>query len=124
MRILLLALAPLALVACGSSTDEGPPLASPPDVLIVTGASTLGAGAYDPNPITISLASKQSIKWRNADGTAPIHTVTSNIGGQFDSGDMNDGSTFTFDFSALGPGTYQYHCSVHAGMTGSVIVNP
>lgn len=124
MRILLLLLAPLALAACGSSTDEGPPLASPPDVLIVTGASTLGASAYDPNPITISLASKQSVKWRNADGTVPLHTVTSNTGGQFDSGDMTDGATFTFNFSGLGQGTYPYHCTIHPGMTGTVIVNP
>ena len=48
------------------------------------------------------------------------HTVTSNMAGLFDSGDM--GMTIMFKHKFTVPGTYDYHCTYHAGMNGKVIV--
>lgn len=120
MRIAPLALAAVVLVGCGDESTS-PPLAAPPDIFIVNGASGLGANAYDPPALTISLAAKASVKWRNNDPTVPNHTITSSTGA-FDSGVVADGETYTFTFTAVG--VYQYHCAVHPTMVGTVTVNP
>ena len=118
MRATLLALGSLALLACGEDSTS-PPLATPPDVLIVAGASGLGANAYDPPDLAFSLAVKQTVKWRNNDGLT--HTVTADLGA-FNSGNIGDSETFTFTFTA--PGTYAYHCAIHPTMVGAITVNP
>jgi len=121
MRISLLALGSAVLLGCGGDDTTGPPLATAPDILIVANASGAGSNAYDPNPLTISLAAKRTVKWRNNDGAAPNHTVTSDTG-LFDSGNLSESNVFSFTFTATG--TYTYHCSIHPSMTGTVIVNP
>ncbi|HEX5478627.1 MAG TPA: plastocyanin/azurin family copper-binding protein [Dehalococcoidia bacterium] len=74
--------------------------------------------SYAPNPITVQAG--DSVTWTN-NGPA-THTVTSDPGGAlaFDSGNIAAGGTFTQTFSTAG--TFTYHCSIHPGMTGSVIV--
>ena len=47
------------------------------------------------------------------------HTVTSDDG-QFDSGTLNPGESYTVTFE--GEGTITYHCSIHPEMVGSVTV--
>lgn len=120
MRVVLLALATVALVGCGEDSTD-PPLAAPPDVLIVSDAVNQGANAYDPNSLTVSLTANPSVKWRNNDPTVPGHTVTS-TGGPLNSGLLADGETYSFTFTAQG--VYDYHCTVHPGMVGTIIVNP
>jgi plastocyanin len=56
------------------------------------------------------------IMWTN-EGSSP-HTVTSDDG-QFDSGVLNPGDTFSVTFTG-GDGTLTYHCKIHPSMTGSV----
>jgi len=118
MRTPLIALASLATLACSSSTDSTNP---PPnsDVVIVAGAASKGATAYDPSPFSISLATHATVKWGNGDGTN--HTVTDD-GGSFDSFTLGSGDSFTHTFTAAG--TYNYHCKIHPTMTGIIIVNP
>lgn len=120
MRMLSLAVASVALLACGDDTTS-PPLAKPPDVLIVNGAATMGSSAYSPNPFTISISVKQSVKWRDNDPTGPKHTITADLG-EFASDSLRDGETFTHTFTNIG--TYDYHCEVHPTMVGTIIVNP
>ena len=55
----------------------------------------------------------------NNDGTT--HRVVSDAP-LFDSGNMANGATYTFNFTA--PGTYTYHCSIHPGMVGSIVIDP
>jgi plastocyanin len=118
MRTPLIALASLIALACSSdSTGNSQPPAS--DVTIVSGAATKGASAFDPNPFTISLAGNATVKWGNADGTT--HTVTAD-GGAFSSGNIGAGGTFSHTFTATG--SYPYHCTIHAGMVGTIVVNP
>jgi plastocyanin len=124
---LVLFLGVLALAtACGSSNSATPssptptptpttPAASGSTVSIPQGAQTMGAAGFNPNPITVAVGT--TVTWNNNDTTA--HTVTSNTGA-FDSGPLGGGRTFSFTFQTAG--TYQYHCTFHAGMVGSVVV--
>jgi plastocyanin len=121
-----LAIAGLALAsACGTSTPSAPTVFNPSPtptptpsgnaVSIVSGAQTLGSRAYSPNPITVSVGT--SVTWTNGDAIA--HTVTSDTR-TFDSSLIPAGGTFTVMFQNAG--TFPYHCTIHPGMVGSVVV--
>jgi plastocyanin len=71
--------------------------------------------SYNPSSITVVAGTK--ITWRNKDNVS--HTVTSDSN-LFDSGMMGTNGTFSYTFTT--PGMYPYHCTVHAGMTATVIV--
>ena len=71
--------------------------------------------AFSPSSITINVG--DTIVWTNYDSAS--HTVTSNDG-TFDSGGISTGNTFSFTFTSAG--TFNYYCSPHPNMTGSVTV--
>ena len=71
--------------------------------------------AFSESTITISIG--DIITWTNQD-SAP-HSATAD-NGEFDSGALNNGESFTFIFNTVG--TYTYHCSIHNGMTATIIV--
>jgi len=119
MRTPVLILASLGLLSCTSSTDNGPPVATPADVVILTNAATLGGNAYAPNSLTFSLAAKTTVKWRNSDNTD--HTVTDD-NGVFASGALGQGGTFSFRFDTAG--VYTYHCEIHPSMVATITVTP
>ena len=105
--------------ACGSSNPAAPaaPAATPTGaaVSIPANARTLGASAYNPDPITVT--SGTTVTWTNTDTIA--HTTTSDTA-LFDSGTVNAGQTFSFTFQTKG--TFPYHCTFHRGMIASVVV--
>jgi plastocyanin len=72
--------------------------------------------------VTVVIGVNASIKWTN-DDTAP-HTVSSTTvpsgAAAFNSGNMNAGQTFTYNFTM--PGTYDYNCQYHSWMVGTVVV--
>jgi plastocyanin len=74
------------------------------------------------DPIAITVKSGTSVTWTNED--AVPHTVTSKTPSPvaFDSGTMQQGSTFTYTFTQTG--SYPYFCTIHTFMTGTVIVVP
>ena len=89
------------------------------------GVSTVDIMASYFTPQNIAISTGDSIRWRAIQyygGSPYIHTTTSDVGSteQWDSGQMNLGSTFVHTFNTAG--TYNYHCSSHAFMTGSVTV--
>jgi plastocyanin len=100
-------------------------------VSIVVGAQAKGTQAFDPNPLTISLASSTggTVRWFNDDhtnssydgNTAVVHNITADDD-SFSSGPFEAGTTFEASFGA--PGTYGYHCSIHPTMKGTVTVTP
>jgi len=74
-----------------------------------------------PGEVTIGVG--ESITWHNDSGV--IHTVTSGSfedgpNGVFDSSIIMSGDTFTHTFTETGQ--YEYFCSIHPWMTGTVIV--
>ncbi|MEZ4411496.1 MAG: plastocyanin/azurin family copper-binding protein [Gemmatimonadales bacterium] len=118
MRTLPAVLVVVALAACSTESSGGPTL-PPSDVIIVAGAATKGAAAYDPDSITVSLAAHPRVIWANDDGLR--HTVTADSGA-FDSGSISSGEAYSHTFSATG--TYSYHCAIHPSMVGTLVVTP
>lgn len=73
--------------------------------------------AYQPSQLTVGIG--QTVTWRNE--SLSQHTVTS-VDGQFDSGAMSTGSSFAMTFTKAG--TFDYTCTIHPEMKGSVLVLP
>lgn len=72
---------------------------------------------YSPKDMTVGLGS--TVKWTN---TADInHTVTSDTA-KFNSGTMEPGDTYSYQFNEVG--TFTYRCNFHDTMTGTIIVKP
>lgn len=129
-HIFFLAAATLGVGACASSSSGPSGIAA--DVTIVANASGLTNTAFSPDSFTISLATKDTISWRNADvgtpgdaygggGTPGVsHHIVSDSAGVFDSGVMAPGGFYAHAFSA--PGKFHYHCAIHPGMVGVVVV--
>ncbi|MCX6673755.1 MAG: cupredoxin family copper-binding protein [Methanothrix sp.] len=72
--------------------------------------------SFKPSTLTVPIGA--TVEWHNQDGVQ--HSVTSDIQGLFDSGVLNPGKKFVFTFNT--PGSYGYHCSIHPGMQGTIIV--
>src|SRR5215212_2868442 len=69
------------------------------------------------SPVNVSFEPGTTVTLVN-EGNVP-HTVTSDDG-QFDSGVLMPGDSYTVMFK--GQGTITYHCAIHPSMTGSVTV--
>ncbi|HMF93126.1 MAG TPA: plastocyanin/azurin family copper-binding protein [Vicinamibacterales bacterium] len=118
-----------ALVAAGCSSSSSPATptpstppstATPPStqttsVSIPQGASLLTLTAFNPNPVTVSVGT--TVRWTNTDSVA--HTSTAD-GSAWNSGTLAAGAHFDFTFQATG--TFPYHCAIHPGMVGSIVV--
>lgn len=115
-----------AMMATGCSKDstgtggQGPgPITPPPGsntVEVSIGASTF-------NPASVQIPIGGTVTWRNA--TATAHTITPQSSGQAGSwANVNvpgeSGFTFTHRFNSAG--TFDYECTLHAGMSGTVRV--
>jgi len=70
------------------------------------------------SPQTFPVAIGGTVTWVNKDTTA--HTVTSNTTGQFDSGLLTTGASWSHTFSQAG--TFEYHCTPHPQMWGVIVV--
>jgi plastocyanin len=66
---------------------------------------------------TITVPVGGSVTWTNHDGEP--HTVTG-LDGSFRSEALDEDDTYTFKFTK--PGVYQYICTIHPRMRGTVIV--
>lgn len=76
------------------------------------------AQGFAPNPLEVAPGTVVTVK--NADPVAP-HTVTSDDGTSFDTGNLAAGATGTFTAPTT-PGDYAYKCSIHPTMTGTLTV--
>src|SRR5919106_558143 len=87
-------------------------------ITIPQDADDLGAGAYSPNPASLSGGS--TITWNNIDDTP--HTATADDG-SFDTGIINGGASGSALISTgTGTRTISYHCNVHPEMRGTLQV--
>ena len=100
----------------GGSTPS--PAASPLSSGVAAGPALVVAQfAFAPSPLTVSPG--QVVTVTNRDGAT--HTVTSDQGGAFHSGDLSKGAPMTFT-APTKPGTYTFHCDYHASMHGTLVV--
>ncbi len=115
----------LAVAACGGggSGDTTADTVAASGSTVTTGSATSGSEievimanrAYDPDTVTIKVG--DTVTWINED--APRHDVVAD-NGEFKSDLFDKGQSFSFTFTTVG--TYPYHCTIHPGMTGTIIV--
>ena len=121
LRLSLLAIVSVLMAACGGYSSPSPmtpspaPATSNTPVSIPVNARTLGTGAFNPNPLTVPVGT--TVRWTNNDTIA--HDATSNTS-VWASGNLAPGATFDFRFQSAG--TFPYHCTIHPGMTGTIVV--
>jgi len=92
-----------------------PPAGPSSSITIPIGASALGRGAF--NPADLNVAVGTTVTWMNNDTVA--HTSTSDAIA-WSSGIVAPGGQFSFVFPTAG--TFSYHCAIHPGMVGTVVV--
>ena len=102
----------LGLAACSSSKQSAPAGATPADTILIKN--------FGFQPTTLVVAPGAKVTVHNEDSAT--HTVT-NLGAPkgFDTGDINAGATMTFT-APTAPGTYQYTCTIHQFMHGTLQV--
>jgi plastocyanin len=89
-----------------------PECVNPPNLLTVT----IKNGVYSPNPVMVTVG--QSVNWLNADTFA--HTATDS--GVFDTGSIAPTSAADGPVLFNTPGTFNYHCTLHANENATIIV--
>ena len=92
-----------------SPTPAAPPAG--PDAVLIQNF------AFAPAALTVKVGA--TVTWTNRDDEP--HTVVAD-GGQFRSPGLDSNATYSYTFAAAG--TYDYVCSIHPFMRGSVVVTP
>lgn len=70
---------------------------------------------YTPSEVTVHVG--DTVRWTNTSST--VHTATS-IDGVWDTDSLTQGKSYDFQFTQ--PGKYNYHCSFHSNMKGTITV--
>jgi plastocyanin len=124
IRLTLAVVLSLGALACGSdyaspstpSPTPAPVTGGPSSAITIPmGAEVLGNRAFVPGDLEISVGT--TVTWTNTDSVG--HTSTSN-GSGWDSGLIAPGRGFSFTYQTAG--TFPYHCTIHPGMVGTVVV--
>lgn len=96
------------------SAPESNPI--PETVLPKTHYVNITSYQFIPNSLTIN--KDDTVIWTNADYV--VHTVSSDISRELDSGRFSTGVQFSHKFNTTG--TYKYHCNIHPNMKGTITV--
>jgi amicyanin len=92
-----------------NEATNNPPASQTPEV-------SISNFAFSPTDITVKKGTK--VTWTNNDSVA--HTVTADSGKGPDSELLQNGQTYSFTFNEVG--TFNYHCTPHPQMHGTVTV--
>jgi plastocyanin len=79
---------------------------------------TIADFSFSPSCTTVPL--NTVVTWTNNGPTA--HTTTSDVSGQWDSGQMAATNTYPHTFNSAG--TFAYHCTNHPSMMATIVVTP
>ena len=112
MRVVVMVLIVSVLVGPACAGSGGEPGESTADS--VESAITIADFSFG-DPITVSVGT--TVRVSNEDSVP--HTWTA-VDDGFDSGPIDPGSDFDFTFTE--PGQYQFHCTIHPSMEGSIEV--
>ncbi len=82
-----------------------------------TGALSIEIKNFAFNPKELQVPVGSTVTWTNIDSVA--HTATADDG-EFNSGNLNPGESYSFDFKKAG--SFTYNCSYHPNMQGTIIV--
>jgi plastocyanin len=103
----------LSIHACSKSSSTPQPPAGSGNTKTIT----ISGMAF---PASTTVTKGTTVTWFNADAFA--HTVTSDDGASFNSGNL--AGKASFKYVANTAGTFTYHCNIHPDMTGSLTVMP
>lgn len=103
-------------LSCSKSASSSTKNTTTPNNPSGTNVVSIYNMVFDAKSITVKVGT--TVKWTNNDGVT--HTVTSNDGTSFDSGNIGAGGSFSYTFTHVG--TFDYHCTLHSAMTGTVVV--
>jgi plastocyanin len=103
------------LIGCDSETPAGPDDQS--DVVIITITGNNGGNSFAPATATVKVG--QSVAWRNNDSDTH-RPILSDV---FDTGRLAGGATSTGTTMTTAT-TYEYKCTIHPSMTGTIVVTP
>jgi plastocyanin len=106
-------------IGCGSSSTSpsGSTSAQGPGIdFTININGDRGSSSYAPSPLTMRVG--QVVNWHNLDSIE--HTAT--LEGTFDSGKIAAFSAHDNAVTMSKAGTFAYHCTIHPGMVGTIVV--
>ena len=126
-----LAVGVVALVAAGcgggggGNTSSAPTSAAPASTAPAAGGGatvkvSMKNIAFNPKTVTVSKGG--TVEWTNDDSVNHDVTKKSGPGPSFASGNGNLASGATYKQTFNTPGTIKYVCTIHPGMTGTIVV--
>lgn len=109
---------PIAVISCNSGTAQLTASAfSSTEHMVADAKVVIEHMAYNPAVLTVAKGTK--VTWTDKQAIMP-HSVTSDIKGLFNSGNMYRKDVFSHTFNTTG--TFTYYCTHHKRMHGKVIV--
>lgn len=113
------ALVSFSVVAAACSSDKSTPPTSPSPG---SGSGSLVTvfitnSVYSPNPLTVNVG--QSVNWKNNDTIEHSATFDNGI---YESGNIPALSAHDVPLAMTAKGTFTYHCRIHPGMKGTIVV--
>ena len=91
---------------------------------IASGTGSNNTLNFNPSAITVKIGVNNTITFTNHDSTTHSVTFTSAPSGvALPAGQPNLGAGQSYTVTLTSPGTYQYHCTFHSWMSGSIVVN-
>ena len=106
----------LTITSCSKSTGyTSPTTTNNPGVVQGTNDIVISNMAFGPSSKTVAVGT--TITWTNQDAVG--HNVTS-TSGAFASSTLGQGGTYSFTFNTAG--IYNYKCTIHPAMTGTITV--
>ena len=125
-RLVPICLAAIAALAAGcgggGGGSSGAPAASAPATSGSGDVVTVDMKNIQFNPKTVTVSKGATVEWKNSDSVNHDVTKDSGPGQDFKSGTGDIGSGGTYEVSFDQAGTVEYECTVHPGMTGTVVV--
>ncbi len=119
-RSLLIGLVLIAATACSSSSESSTTTSTEATATSTTEAASradiiIDGFTFDPSTFTVSVG--DTVTWENVQGVG--HTTTAD-GGEWNSGSLSTGGTFSHTFETAG--SFTYFCQIHPAMEGTIEV--
>lgn len=122
--ILLILMVAIGLTLAGCTAPTQPPGQGTTQATPVPGENTVTIQNFVFSPASLTVMQGTRVTWLNRDTV--LHQVASDASGSnaegaiFSSPVLSTGESYSFTFNE--PGIYPYHCPLHPGMKGTIVV--
>jgi len=119
-KIIIVVIALIVIIASGWFLFGSNSAPEKPENIIQPGDGTYNVQIknFDYNPQELRIKKGGTVVWTNQDSVG--HTATSDSGNTIDSELLAGGESYSKQFNEIG--TYNYHCTPHPYMKGTIIV--